>query len=322
MRLANETPWPALLQHADLGTPTRHAVVILKSTYLRQPDGTLAAAADPLPITGDPVETPFGMLNGDIFLRKSGADLCVLGTLRRSRRVKEAMVTVACGGFKHSLRVSGDRAWVPATWGDDLVPSAPVAFHEMELSYRRAYGGVAAAEGLQTPNPDNPIGRGYYLSREEALGKLLPNIESATAPAIRTWKDQPAPAGWAPYFMSWGLRARKAVAIEPDTGMLLNVYPSVFNNAHPELVLPAIEPGTPVTIEGARDSTWGFTIPATRGRVQVTVGAESFEVTTHIDSVLAWLDADRVVVTQRGNFKYVVTPGEQRGARLTVTGAS
>jgi len=319
MHLANETRWPALLQQADLGTTTRHAVVILKATYRRQPDGALVADDEPMPITGDPVETPFGILNGDIFLRKAGADLCVLGTLRRSRKVKEATISVACGDFKHLLRVSGDRQWTSPGRGDDLVPSAPAPFDEMELSYRRAYGGVAAADGLETPSPDNPIGRGYYLSRDEALGKPLPNIESATAPPIRSWKDQPAPAGWAPYFMSWGLRARKAVAIEPDTGTLLNVYPSVFNNAHPELVLPAIEPGARVELDGVRDSAWGFTVPAMRGRVGVTVGAASFEVPTRIDSVLAWLDAERVVVTHRGNFKYVVTPGQKRAATLTAT---
>jgi len=319
MRLVNETSWPAILQQADFGTATRHAVVIMKATYTRQSDGHLVEASDPMPVTGDPVETPYGILNGDVFLRKEGADLCVLGTLRRSRKIRETTVSLSCGDFKHALRVCGNRAWVPKGVGQDLVPSAPVPFAEMELSYRRAYGGVARADGLEAPNPDNPIGRGYYLSRDEALGKLLPNIESATAAPIRSWKDQPPPAGWAPYFMSWGLRARKAVAIEPETSTLLNVYPSLFNNAHPELVLPAIEPGMPVTIEGARDQPWGFTVPELRGRVAVTVGDESFEAATRIDSVLAWLDADRVVVTQRANFKYVVVPRQRRGATLTAS---
>jgi hypothetical protein len=319
MFLANQTPWPALLQHADFGAETRYAVAILKATYHREADGRLVPADDPMPITGDPVETPFGILNGDIFLRKQGADLCVLGTLRRSRKVKEATVSLSCGAFKHALRVHGDRTWVRGGAGDALVPSAPVPFDEMALTYGRAYGGVATSEGLSAPHPDNPIGRGYYLSREEALGKPLPNIESATAPPLRDWKDQPVPAGWAPYFMSWGLRARAAVALDPKTNTLLNVYPSVFNNAHPELVLPAIEPDTSITIDGVRDAPWELRLPATRGRVHVTVGAESFDVTTRIDSVLIWMDADRVVITQRGNFKYVVQPRQRRGATLTVT---
>jgi len=317
MRLVNQTRWPAVLQQADLGGETRYAVVILKATYLRQPDGSLIPADDPMPITGDPVETPFGVLNGDIFLRKQGADLCVLGTLRRSRKFKEGTISIACGDFRHALRIYGDRAWLPTGRGDTLVASAPVSFDEMELSYRVAYGGVAATDGLKVPYPDNPIGRGYYLSREEALGKKLPNIESATATPIRSWEDQPAPAGWAPYFMSWGLRARAAVAIDQETGTLLNVYPSVFNNAHPDLVLPGIEPGTPVTIEGVRDATWGFRIPASVGQVRVALGGETMSLATRIDGILAWIDADRVVVSQRGNFKYRFQAGQHRAATLT-----
>ena len=110
MNLANQTPWPAILQQADLGTATRYAVVIMKATYQRQPNGQLVPAGNPMPVTGDPVETDYGILNGDLFLRKDGADLCVLGTLRRARAVKETTVSVSCGSFTHRLRVYGDRA--------------------------------------------------------------------------------------------------------------------------------------------------------------------------------------------------------------------
>jgi hypothetical protein len=305
------------LQQADFGTESRYAVVILKATYKREPDGSLLADDDPMPIVPDPLETPYGMLNGDLFLRKQGADLCVLGTLRRSRMIKEATISIVCGGFRHALRVYGDRAWVPTGARETLVPSAPIPFNEMQLTYAHAYGGVASAEGLKAAHPDNPIGRGYYLSREEAVGKLLPNIESGSAPPIRTWNEQPAPAGWAPYFMSWGLRARGAVAYDPKDGTILNVAPSVFNNAHPELVLPQIDPGQTVAIEGARDTAWKFNLPSTRGRVRVDLGPDSFDVTSHIDGVFAWMDSERVVVTQRANFKYVVHPGQRRGATLT-----
>lgn len=318
MVLVNRTPWPAILQQADLGTSTRYGVVIMKATYERRPDGQLVAAADPMPITGDPVETPYGILNGDIFLRKEGADLCVLGTLRRSRKVSEMMVTIACGDFKHRLRVYGDRAWIPTGLGNTLTPSAPVPFGEMELTYRRAYGGTATSDGLEAPHPDNPIGRGYALSLQEAQGKRLPNIESATAPPIRSWTDQPEPAGWAPYFMSWGLRARRSLAIDAETGVLTNIAPSVFNNAHPELVLPRIEPGTPVVLDGVRDEPWSFEIPRTQGEVQVSIGDQSFQTVTRIDGVFIWLDANRIVVAHRGNFKYTFQPGRVRRATLTV----
>ncbi len=316
MHLHNGTRWPALLQQADFGTPTRYAVVISKQTYARQPDGTLVPADDPVPITGDPVETSYGILNGDIFLRKEGADLCVLGSVRRKRKYAEVAVTVACAEFRHTLRVSGERAWLPTADKRRLVPSAPVPFEELDLSYRRAYGGVAQTEGLEAPNPDNPIGRGYYLTRDEAVGKLLPNIESATARPIRDWEDRPAPAGWGPYFMSWGLRASEAVKVDPNTGTLASISPRAFNNAHPELVLRQIDPGSRIVVDGARDQPWGFDLPATVERISVVVGPQTFEVTSRIDGVYAWMDTDRVVVTQRANFRYVFQRGEVRGATL------
>ena len=77
----------------------------MKATYTRQPDGQLVAAGDPMPVTGDPVETPFGILNGDVFLRKKGADLCVLGTLRRSRKIRETTVSLSCGDFQHAIQI-------------------------------------------------------------------------------------------------------------------------------------------------------------------------------------------------------------------------
>lgn len=317
MHLHNQTRWPAILQQADFGTPARYAVVISKQTYLRQPDGSLVPADDPMPITGDPVETSYGILNGDIFLRKEGADLCVLGSVRRRRKYAVLDLSVACGAFRHTLRVSGERAWLPTADKRRLIPSAPVPFDELDLSYRRAYGGVAQANGLEVPNPDNPVGRGYYLSRDEAVGKLLPNVESASAPPIRGWEDRPAPAGWAPYFMSWGLRASDALKVDPRTGALASISPKAFNNAHPELVLSRIDPGSRVVVDGARDQPWSFDVPSVLSRVSVVVGSQQFEVTSKIDGVFAWLDTDRVVVTQRANFRYVFERGEVRGASLT-----
>ncbi len=317
MHLHNSTRWPAILQQADFGTPMRYGVVIWKQTYLRRPGGALAPADDPMPITGDPVETSYGILNGDIFLRKEGADLCVLGSVRRRRKYAELAITVACGNFRHRLRVSGERAWLPTADKAKLVPSAPVPFEDLDLSYRRAYGGVARAEGLDAPDPNNPIGRGYYLSRDEAVGKLLPNIESAAVRPIRNWDDRPAPAGWGPYFMSWGLRASDAVKVDPSTGAVASISPRAFNNAHPELVLRQIDPGSRIVVDGAREQAWGFELPATLGRVSVVTGPRAFDVTSKIDGVFAWLDTDRVVVTQRANFRYVVQRGEVRGATLT-----
>jgi hypothetical protein len=316
MRFENQTEFPALHQVADLGTDERFAVVIWKATYELGPKGSLRPAADPLPITGELIETDFGTFHGDIFLRKVGADLCVLGSIRCSASVDLRYLTLRCGSFEHSLRVSGDRVWQRKGLGDTLVPSSPAPFAEMDLSYRRAYGGNALYETLEAPSPDNPVGRGYYLERDDALGKPLPNIESARGPFVKEWSDKPAPVSWGPYPMYWGLRGSKEVTVDPERGAITRISPAIFNNAHPDLVLPEIAPGARVEVIGMRDEPVAFTIPKTLGRVQVEVGSLTTEQMTRIDAVHLWLDAARVVITQRANFRYRVQPLEVRTASL------
>lgn len=324
MLLENRTNAPAIFQCADFDTADRYAVVIWKLTYDLPPASPPATAgpdpwvlsADPMPITGDPVETAFGMFHGDIFLRKTGVDLCVLGTLRRTRPVTRTSVTLRCGSFTHALTVTGDRVWEAAGKGN-LVASKPVPFTEMDISYTRAFGGVADYRGMPAPFTDNPSGRGYYLDRGEALGKPLPNIEADHGAQISHWEDRPAPAGWGPYPMHWGLRARAAVTVDPELQVVSSVSPSAFNNAHPDLVVPAIGPGDRVELLGMYDRSFTFSLPRTAGNLHVAVGDRAFDVPTVIDGVYIWLDARRLVITQRANFHYLMRPEQVRVATLT-----
>jgi hypothetical protein len=317
MHLINETTFPAMLQCADFGTPDRYAVVIWKTTHDLLPRGVLRPSEEPMPITGDPLTTPFGMFHGDIFLRKIGVDLGVLGTMRLPRAVTQTLVHLRCGAFEHALRVSGDRTWEGSGGEGGLVASSPAPFTEMDLSYQRAFGGVANCEGMQAPFPDNPVGRGYYLSEDEARGKLLPNIEPAMGPHVTKWDDQPSPVGWGPYPMSWGLRARKAVTVDAERVAVADISPSAFNNAHPDLVLSEIAPGTTVEVAGMSETKLRFDVPRLLGNVRVELGAVAFDVKTKVDGVFVWVDGGRVVITQRANFRYLFRPTEVRRAVLT-----
>ncbi len=316
MRLVNDTDFPATLERADFGTDERFAAVIWKLTYKILPGGALDFSDAPMPLHGDPIETPYGVLHGDIFLRKEGADLCVLGRVYRTQPATALEVTVRCGAHTSALRVTGDRVWVEAPDGS-LVPSAPQPFTEMELSYARAFGGTALSQGLPAPFADNPMGCGYHLERETAVGAPLPNLEPAEGPFLTAWNDTPPVAGFGPYPMHWGLRARESVTVDPELAAIGNIAPSVFNNAHPSLVLPAIEPGDVIALEGLYDAPFSVVIPRVMGNVRVQVGAEVFDVPTRIDGVHLWLDAGQMVVTQRANFRYVRRDGEVRVAALS-----
>lgn len=315
MKLVNRTSAVAYLQAVNLLEPELRAAVIVKKTYALAADGTLSAAEDPMPLVADQLETEFGQFHGDIFFRKRGVDLCVLGTARPPKPVTQAVLRLEVGRWKHELNVIGDRVWTKKR--GELVPSAPVPFQEMPVSYARAYGGVTEVSGEDVPFPDNPMGRGYYETPEQALGKPLPNIEPPSAPAEPRWNTRLPVAGWGPYPMYWGLRASRAVKVDPKSGEILEVTPELFNQAHPELVLERLEPGTPVRVVGLSATPVQLAVPRERPRVEVRVGGSVSEAFGELDGLYLWLDSQRVVVTWRARFRYPVREEELRSAELS-----
>ncbi len=307
-----------MLQIAELAEEPRAAALISKATYDIATDGSLVPSGDPLPISPDPLETPFGTFHGELFFKKAGADVCVLGTVRRRSPVRELVLKLRVADLVNQLVVCGDRVWLPT--GDrrrPLAPSRAQPFTEMPLGYDRAFGGVADYEGYPAPWPDNPVGRGYYLTAEQAREHPLPNIEPADGVRVGSWEDHPRVCGWGPYSMTGALRASTAVTVDPEKMHVTNVDPSLFNNAHPDLVVPELTPGDMIDIEGMGDDPVRVMIPKMLLRLQVSAGAHTSEAMSRIDGVFLWLDARKVVITQRANFSYVFQPRELR--RVTAT---
>jgi hypothetical protein len=315
VRLVNETNAVAAIQVVDFVEPERRAAVVVKKTYALAQDGTLRREDEQLPLVPDHLETPFGLFHGELFFRKRGVDLCVLGTGRFDSPVTRAKLRIEAGSWAHELRLVGDRVWTQDASGN-LVPSAPTPFVEMPIAYARAFGGSTDVGGASVPWPDNPLGRGYYETAEQALGQPLPNIEAIDAPAP-AWNSRPPVAGWAPYPMYWGLRASRAVKVDPDSGEILDITPELFNHAHPDLILPALDAGTRVRVLGLRPQTLGFFLPRERPRVEIHVGDRVSEALGDIDGVFLWSDAARLVVTWRARFRYPVHTEEVRGAVLS-----
>jgi hypothetical protein len=316
MRLVNRTGVVAYLQAVNLLEPELRAAVIIKKTYTLGLNGALVPAEESLPLVPEQLVTDFGQFHGEVFFRKRGIDVCVLGTARFDKRVTHARLSLEVGRWKHELRLTGDRVWTKKR-GGELVPSAPVPFHEMPVSYARAYGGTAEVNGEDVSFPDNPVGRGYYETPEQALGKPLPNIEPLNAPVEPRWDTRIPVAGWGPYPMYWGLRASRAVKIDPKTGELLEVSPELFNHAHPELILERLEPGSPIRLLGLRPAPLSLAVPRERPRVLVRVGGAVSEAFGELDGLFVWADALRVVVTWRARFRYAVRNEELRSAELS-----
>jgi hypothetical protein len=321
VELQNQTPYVARLLRfqRDDASPVDGTLVV-KATFQQDDRRRWVPAGEQLPFADAPLETAFGIFHGDGFARKDGVDVCVLGTVRPARAVRSTEVRLLVGSRRSTLFVCGDRRWTRAGRGG-LVASSPEPFQEMPLSYARAYGGKTEYDYEEVIWPDNPVGRGYYLTEQAALGQPLPNVETAAAPPIVRWSDQPGVAGWGPYPCFWGIRSREGV-IPPEkieAGQFGKITPRLNNHAHPELIVPTLPPDAEIAIDGLRAERSTYLVPRLSVRFEVSCGgAVIAQPEPRLDGVFVWVDQGLVTVTARAAFTYPYNKGEVRGARLAL----
>jgi|SRR5665213_852654 len=326
VKLENQTPFATRILQMERDEGRVQAVLIVKATFELGSGaaraGRWTSATEQVPIVDDKLDTPFGVFHTDCFTRKEGVDVCVLGTVRPPRALREITLRLDVAGYSSTLRVLGDRRWMRA--GNELSASSPLPFAEMPLGYSHAYGGIAEHDYESITWPDNPIGRGYYLSADRAQAQLLPNIEPAMGPLVRHWADQPPTAGWAPYPMFWGMRAREGVIPpkNPESGEMASLKPRLNNNAHPSLIVADLSPGSVVRIRGMRSEDIVFELPHLSLVAEIKAGRQTTaELQGQIDGAYIWTDAGRITLTQRIPFSYVHQKGEVRLARLAERGS-
>jgi len=315
VKVLNESPFRARVLAVDR-REQRHAVLIAKATYDLGADGTLSLAAEQMPLVADVLETPFGTFHCELFFKKQGVDLCVLGSVRRATPVERARVQLSVGARRWALSVCGDRRWLRGADGR-LVPSKPEPFVELALGYAQAFGGSQTFDdGRELTFADNPRGRGYYFDEEQAEGRAVANVEDAAQPPVSEWRAEHAVAGWGPYPSYWGLRGRANVLIDEASAEVRKVLPGLFNHAHPQLVLEQLLPGEAIQLEGLHAQPIAFRVPRPPATADVRIGDRTTSIEAPIDGVFLWADVRKVVVTQRARFPYRVRAEEPRS--LTV----
>ncbi len=184
-------------------------LVVVKATFEVQIDGTTEISKDQL----DPVRVPeyYGepgtssiRYESDFVLKKTTTDVIVVSNAHASggRPVHQLDVALSVGPINKKLRIFGDREW------DFGEMSAPKPFIKMPLIYERAFGGRDSLS--QYPERDwewrNPVGLGFAVKGEHLHGAQVPNIEYADK-LIRSWNDQPNPAGFGVVASHWQPRA-------------------------------------------------------------------------------------------------------------------
>jgi len=257
---------------------------------------------------GDPAQTSI-RVPSDVSFVKPGTDVLLVGHAYSpgGRPTAQMDVSLSVGPVEKVVRVFGDRTWkgngvgYSTTW--------PEPFERIPLVWERAYGGTEVVKGQPTrAEARNPVGAGFRARDGERpiAGMPLPNLEDPAAP-IRSWKDAPPPACFAPVSAHWQPRISYAgtydEAWQADRAPYLptDFDERFFQLAPPGLVVPGyLQGGELVEVRGATPGgVVRFELPAVRVTVTHTLDAGARPCPAPLDTVLIEPDAGRVVLVWR-----------------------
>lgn len=315
MELVNETECSTLLFRTSLGGDNFAAAVIARKTFRINGEELIPTGQPFFPLSAQPRMTEFGPTESDLVYRRGGVDLLIFGKAMALNGIPVSRMKVKIkrgGKLQHEIAVYGDRFWRKKD--AELVISPPQQFKEMSLGLVNAYGGMTEWDGLEIPHAENPYGKGFYQSREEAEGKPLANLENAKKP-VQSWSDHPEPVSPAQCPMNT-LRMKNNVEFE---GMkMIKLDAKFYNSAFPNMILDEVKIGEKIEIEGVTENgRLGFFIPKNNLSISLKIGKREHERELLHDQILIFPSQRIVEITYRFPFRYLFKPLEIRECRLT-----
>lgn len=315
MELVNKTNCSALLFRTAPGGENFAAAVIVRKSFRIENERLVPVKTPFLPLSAQPRMTEFGPLESDLIYRRGGVDLPVFGkaTALNGRPVDRMRVRVTVNRkIKHEIEVVGDRFW--KNTGEGLVADRPRFFKEMSLGLSNAYGGATEWDGLEIPHGENPYGKGFYRSAEEAEEKPLANLENVKYP-VQRWNDYPQPVSPAQCPMN---TLRMKGNVEYEGLQMKRLDPKFYNSAFPEMIAEKITAGDKIGIEGVtRNGKLNFEIPANNLRFILKLGEKEHRRELLTDQVLIFPSHGRAEITYRFPFRYIMKPLEKRICLIT-----
>lgn len=313
MNLQNETD---LIAHMFRGEPEPDvmlATVAAKAAFRIEAGGALRPDLEGVEILKEDAEHPLGYFPHDMVLSKPAVDLFVFGKAYApgGRPVDRMEVAFRFGALERRLAVVGDRTWRTAH-----EPTAPTPFREMPVTYGNAYGGETEMNGLPVACPDNPFGKGYVLEKDRAVGTPLPNVEAAAQP-VKSWQDQPIPAGFAAYPRQTRVTTQRSFrVIDAEKGQF-EFTPQVFVSAHPDMTAPQAPPGTECVLTGMTpQGTLRFRVPDLSPVLHLRLGGRTSRYPLMLDTLCLLPEGPRVVLTYRASVRYRAVAEQEREAVL------
>lgn len=278
------------------GRPT--IAVIVKYTFRATPSGRLELdedGAEPRPIDvaygEDPAKSSI-RYPSDLFDRKPGTDVVLLGRAYARAGATSTDVTLRVGTVDKTVRAYGLRAWQRGTFGG-VKPGPALPIREpVPLVYELAWGGL----DLSDPNkpvaePRNHVGRGIARDPAKLVDQPASQLElggKSDVPASfgaihRHWQPRAAFAGT--YDDAW--QKTRMPLLPRDFDPRFNVCVP-----HDQWIVAPLRGGEPVLVLGAtEDGQWRFDLPSVAVAFTSLIRGERRTHATHLDTVL--VDAER-----------------------------
>ena len=178
MELINKTAYNAGFFNTVVSDDGLLAAVVCKPTFRIEGTSLVPTPEEPWPVGNEPVETEFGVFDGEPPFVRRGCDFIFVGNAYApvGRPTSEFDVDITVGeNFHRRLRIFGDRHWVKN--GEKLQATPPQPLNEIPLSYKNSFGGICECETGEMKWSANHDGKGFYIEEWQAEGEPLPNIE-------------------------------------------------------------------------------------------------------------------------------------------------
>ena len=316
VEILNRTPLALAFMAGKVTGSTHQLTVMVKGAFTLSPGAIAAPAERPL-LEGDSQwdDDPEASARAasDFAPFKPRADATLTGTCHvvgpEPRGTARGGFTV--GKMHKELAVFGDRYWLPEAAGGG--PSKPAPFRSMPLRYERAFGGKGFGA--------NPVGKGAIAVPSKGGPELwpLPNVELASR-LMRSVRDRPAPAGFAPLDRRWAQRRARmgtydAAWLEKRWPWFPEDFDWGYFNAAPEdqQIADYLRGDEPLVFEGMHPEVTRYEarLPGLRPRcfLKRTAGAGPplDEVRLNLDTLSIDLDKGTLALVWRG-----LSPAESR----------
>ena len=328
MRFVNNTPLPSALVPCAEGGDDFTALVLVCITYVIAPvaegktraGSILRVAYEQRPLERGSARVEPG---DDIFVRE-GVSVTATGFVYPpGEKAAKGEATFSIGSEVRRVRAYGPRVWREGMFGA-LSPTSPLPFERVPMAWEAAYGGTLVRKTsfverdgrmclvpeYTTAYPHNADGVGFYLERNDALEKPLPQLEHPDFP-IKNWDDKPHPACFAPYAMNGGMRP---MVLDEGEKVNLNRLGKLTCRAAPWLIFNSIEPGTNIVLTGMRPKgePLAFVVPEPPVQVRAILGRALFRMRPRLDALEIDAEAAQVRIVYRCPFKFGLVQHERR----------